>query len=222
MTQNQDVNRLIIAAGAMKTVGVSIDVDGNETIITGNGSGGGAGDASLAEQEVQTALLTTIDAKTNSKGLYLEFVDIALAPVVPATDLAGWNAYFGFTDVFQSVDVGTNWVVLHGVGGGQTTKDELFAIDLNLQSFVDNGIFTNIGHSFLRESSVVYVELASAVFSSASILYLCASLKTFIAPELIELGKGISGSSPLADTVSLENLYLPKVKSIGAYMFNAD
>jgi len=56
MTQNQDVNRLIIAAGAMKTVGVSIDVDGNEAIITGNESGGGG---SVREYTDASSTITT-------------------------------------------------------------------------------------------------------------------------------------------------------------------
>jgi len=49
MTQNQDVNRLIAAAGAMKVVSVSVATNGDESI------GGGA---SAAKQDEQTALLT--------------------------------------------------------------------------------------------------------------------------------------------------------------------
>jgi len=49
MTQNQDVNRLIATAGAMKVVNVSVAANGDESI------GGGA---SAAKQDEQTALLT--------------------------------------------------------------------------------------------------------------------------------------------------------------------
>jgi len=93
MTQNQDVNRLIIAAGAMKTVGVSIDVDGNEAIITGNGSGGGAGGSS------------------SEQGLHLTFDLIANCPVQPPTDVAAWNTYLS-TDAITTATVNGNSVVL--------------------------------------------------------------------------------------------------------------
>jgi len=99
MTQNQDVNRLIIAAGAMKTVGVSIDVDGNEAIITGNGSGGGGG--SVIEQITTSADLTTTataGAALACDGSTIAQLTLTLGTATTAPALQ-----------IQGSDDGTNW-----------------------------------------------------------------------------------------------------------------
>ena len=90
MTQNQDVNRLISAAGAMKTVGVSIDVDGNEAIITGNGSVGG--DASAAKQDEQTALLTTISNNAGGGSTLVSDTPTSVSSLAATQTLIAANA----------------------------------------------------------------------------------------------------------------------------------
>lgn len=62
---------------------VAVDANG-QLLIAGGGGGGGGGDASLAEQEAQTALLTTIDADTGA-------VAAALASLATATNQTSTN-----------------------------------------------------------------------------------------------------------------------------------
>jgi len=132
MTQNQDVNRLIIAAGAMKTVGVSIDVNGNEAIITGNESGGGGGGSS-------------------EQGLHLTFNLIANCPVQPPTDVAAWNTYLS-TDVVQTTTVVGSKVIL--VCNGQFSVGDNFTLGAGLLSFEDfSEYLVSCGYYFLNNLS---------------------------------------------------------------------
>lgn len=55
----------VVNTTTKKLASLEVNDDG-ELLVTGSAGGGGGGDASLDEQEAQTALLTTIDADTSA------------------------------------------------------------------------------------------------------------------------------------------------------------
>lgn len=188
-----------------------------------NAGGGGGGDASADNQVLQTAVLESIDAKTNSKGLYLEFSDIADAPVVPATDLAGWNTYFfgAGAAVFQAVNVEGNCVVLYGTSGHKA-KSGLFQTDTTLVSFLDDGIFNECGDSFCQDATaLVSVSLQDVIRVGNCFLAGCSSLANFKANKLALLGTQTGIGSAFVGT-ALNDVFLPECVTVGAYFLNTD
>ena len=150
--------------------------------------------------------LPITDSLTNNRGLYLEFVDIALAPVVPATDLAAWNTYFGFTNVFQSVDVDSNWVVLHGVGS-HTIAANLFAGDNNIISFIDDGLVLSASNLLGSCTTLINVQLNGCVEFSG--LGDCSVLEYVVLPATIKLSGNTFNNTIV--TSALKLFYAPEM-----------
>jgi len=132
------------------------------------------------------ATLAAIESKINNKGLVLQFSDITVAPVVPATDLAAWNTYFGFTDTFNSVEVNDNFVTLYALGNQYTLNATVFptADVTGLLSFIDNdGIFIDTNSGCLRSPGLLRWHLPAIEHIDGEMLDSC-SVKFFHAHSL--------------------------------------
>lgn len=87
---------------------IILDASGNQ--VTSFGGGGGGGDASEAEQQAQTAILTTIDADTGAIKTAVEIIDNAISGNEMQVDVvaalpAGTNA-IGKLAANSGVDIG--------------------------------------------------------------------------------------------------------------------
>lgn len=191
--------------------------DGSYSLAISGSGGGSGGDASLAEQQVQTGILSNLDlllqgASTlqeqqlqtsaletiqnsiesfNKTSLVLVYDDIVNAPA-PANSATTWNSAFDTDAITNAIVVG-NTITL--------AANKPFRIDGTIW-YSDNYILEVLDYS-------------GYIYEIQSALYNCTNLKTVVLNGLIN-----ALTNAISNNESLKLIYCPKLESANVYALN--